>query len=89
VVEHQAVVEPLPLGRIEQVRLAFADPRGQAVHRLAGGENVPDDRAGPVHSGDRLRRQRDRFAVPGHRHDLRNSQVTSIEADRHSLLTHL
>jgi hypothetical protein len=89
VVEHQAVVEPLPLDRIEQVRLALAHPRGQAVYRLAAGENVLDDRTGPAHGGDCLRRQRDRLAVPGGRHDLRNSQVTSIEADRHSLLTHL
>jgi hypothetical protein len=89
VVEHQAMVEPQPFGRVEQVRLALTDPRGQAVYRLAGREDVLDDRAGPAHAGDRLRGQRDRLAVPGHRHDLRNSQVTSIEADRHSLLTHL
>ena len=89
VVEDQAVVEPLAFGRVEQVRLTLADPRGQAVHRLAGGENILDDRAGLAHADDRLRRQRDGFTVPGGRHDLRNSQVTSIEADRHSMLTHL
>jgi hypothetical protein len=83
VVEHQAVVEPQPLGRIEQVRLALAHPRSQAVYRLAAGENVLDDRSGPAHGDERLRRQRDRLAVPGGRHDLRNSQVTSVERDRH------
>jgi hypothetical protein len=45
VVEHQALVEPLPFGRVEQVRLAFADPRGQAVNRLAAGQDIGDDRA--------------------------------------------
>jgi hypothetical protein len=45
VVEHQAVVEPLPFGRVEQIRLAFADPRGQAVDRLAAGQDIGDDRA--------------------------------------------
>ena len=77
------VVEPLPFGRVKQVRLAFADPRGQAVDRLAAGQDIGDDRARPAHGGDRLRRQRDRLAVPGSRHDLRNSQVTSIQRDRH------
>jgi hypothetical protein len=28
-------------------------------------------------------RQRDRFPMPGGRDDLRNSQVTSVEHDRH------
>jgi len=89
VIEHQAVVEPLAFGRVEQVRLTLTDPCGQAVYRLAAGEDVLDDRAGDTHGSDRLRRQRDGFAVPGGRHDLRNSQVTSIQRDRHSLLTHL
>jgi hypothetical protein len=77
------VVEALPFGRVKQIRLAFADSRGQAVDGLAAGENILDDRAGPAHGDDRLWRQRDRLAVPGGRHDLRNSQVTSVERDRH------
>jgi hypothetical protein len=34
VVEDQAVVEPLAVGRVEQKRLAFTDSGGQAVDRL-------------------------------------------------------
>ena len=79
----RAFVIVVPLGRIEQVRLAFAHPRGQAVYRLAAGENVLDDRSGPAHGGERLRRQRDGFTMPRGRNDLRNSQVTSIKHDRH------
>jgi hypothetical protein len=35
------------------------------------------------HSRYRLRSKRDGFTVPGGRDNLRNSQVTSIQHDRH------
>jgi hypothetical protein len=89
VVEHQAVVEPLPFGRVEQERLALPDAGGQAVDRLAPGHDLLHHDAGLPHGGDRLGGQRHGFAVPGGRDHLRNSQVTSVEHDRHGLLTHL
>jgi len=83
VVQHQTLVKPLPFGRVEQERLALADAGGQAVDRRAGPQDVLDYRAGLTHGGDGLGSQPDGLAVPGGRHHLRNSQVTSIEHDRH------
>jgi hypothetical protein len=57
--------------------------------RLALAQHLLDDRARPAHGGDGLGRQRDRLTMPGGRDDLGNSQVTSIQHDRHQLLTHL
>jgi hypothetical protein len=83
VVKHQAVVEPLAFGLLEQERLALADPRGQAVYRLAALQCLLHDRACLAHSGDGRGCQRDGLTMPGGRDDLRNSQVTSIEHNRH------
>ncbi len=54
VVQNQAVVEPLPFGRIEQVGLTLTDPRGQAVNHVSACENALDHGPGPAHSVDRL-----------------------------------
>jgi hypothetical protein len=80
---------PLAPGRVEQERLALPHPGRQSVNRLATSQDALDDGSGPAHGRDRLRGQRDRLTVPRHRHDLRNSQITSIEADRHKLIPHL
>ena len=83
VVQHQPPVEPLPLRRVEGKRLAFADPSGQAIYRVAFAEHLFHYGARFPHGGYRRGRQRDRLTMSRHRHNLRNSQVTSIEADRH------
>jgi hypothetical protein len=77
------VVEPLAFGRVKQERLAFAHPGGETVNRLAAIKYFFHHRARLAHGGYRLGRQRNGFAVPGSRDDLRNSQVTSIQHDRH------
>ena len=83
VVEHQAMVEPVPFALLEQERLALADPCGQAVYRLAALQCLLHDRACLAHGGDGRGRKRDGLSMPGGRDDLRNSQVTSIQHDRH------
>jgi hypothetical protein len=60
-------------------------PGEQGLERLEAVHGV----AGVVDGGDRRGRQRGRFTMPSGRNHLRNSQVTSVEHDRHRLLTHL
>ena len=48
-----------------------------------GAENLLDHHARLAHGRDGRGRQRDGLTVPGDRDDLRNSQVTSIQHDRH------
>jgi hypothetical protein len=49
----------------------------------AGAENLLHHGAGLAHGGDGRGRQSDGLAMPRDRDDLRNSQVTSIQHDRH------
>jgi hypothetical protein len=83
VVQHQAVVELSTLRRVEQERLALADAGGKAVDGLLFAEDLLHHCPGLLHGFSRLRGQRDGLAVPGGRDHLRNSQVTSVEHDRH------
>jgi hypothetical protein len=61
----------------------FPDPGGEAVYRLAFAEYFFHYGARLPHGGYRPGRQRDRLTMPRRRDHLSNSQVTSIEADRH------
>jgi hypothetical protein len=63
--------------------MAATDAGGQAVDGGAWAERAGDHGAGLAHGFQRRRGQRDGFAVPGGRDHLRNSQVTSVEHDRH------
>jgi hypothetical protein len=45
VVQHQAVVEPLPVRRVKQKGLALADPGGQAINGFAFAEHFFDHHA--------------------------------------------
>ncbi len=83
VVEDQPVVKPLAFGRVKQERLAFADPGGKTINRLAAIKYFFHHRARLAHRGNRRRLKRNGLSVPSSRDDLRNSQVTSIEHDRH------
>ena len=83
VVEDKPVVKPLAFGRVEEERLTFADPGGQAINRLAAIKYFLHHRGRLAHGRYRPGRQRNVFSVPGRRDHLRNSQVTPIEHDRH------
>ena len=65
------MVEPLPLRRVEGKRLAFPDPGGEAIDRVAFAEYLFHYGARLPHGGYRPGCQRDRLTVSRHRHKRR------------------
>jgi hypothetical protein len=83
VVQHQALVEPLPVGRVEQEFLPLADASGETINRFPAMQDFHYYLARDSHVLSRFFRQANGRALPRNRDDLRNSQVTSIYHDGH------
>jgi hypothetical protein len=87
VVQHQALVEPLSFGRIKDEFLSLTDTSGKAVNRFSAMQDFHYYLARCCHVGACLFRQADCHTLSRNGYDLRNSQVTSIQHDRHRLPT--
>ncbi len=83
VIEHEALVEPLAIGRPEANALALGDPGGESVDRFAAGQRVLDHLAGQLHAVARGGGQLDALAMPGHRYQVLDGKPGPVQLDRH------